>query len=435
MTGGNPPRYAPEIRLSIGGAPVPAALRGSLTSVRCVTGLDGADRLELTLANEGLRWLDSSLFALDTDVELAIGYAPDEPTRIFNGVVVGSDATFPADSMPTVVLVAQDRQLRLQESSAARWFAIPIPKFAVLPIPDLAIAPMVSVEHGLIPMLDPVSATLSVLIGGASAAASFGNPDGMQKVVRKQHDQSNYEFLRTIARENGWEMFIDHSVEPAGYALRFMSPLSHLDADATLRYGASLLDFSPKISKVGQILAITVNIYRPEISLEISITVRWDWDRQQLTINISPGSGAPGGSGGGLTMVSEPVTLANAPRLIIGKLLPKLNRRQTASATAIGDPKLVAGKVLQVEGVGETYGGRYRIVGATHTLDGSGYRTALELRKEIWFGSIPPLTQGAMRVNGGLLTLDAERSAQLALAGSPVGAPGPGGGLPVGVGR
>jgi uncharacterized protein len=107
------------------------------------------------------------------------------------------------------------------------------------------------------------------------------------------------------------------------------------------------------------------------------------------------------------------VTLASAPRMIIAKLLPKLNRRLTASGSCVGDPRIRAGGVLQVEGVGETYGGRYRIAGATHTLDASGYRTAFDLRKEIWFGSIPPASQGALTINGGLLTLDAQRSAAL----------------------
>ena len=46
-------------------------------------------------------------------------------------------------------------------------------------------------------------------------------------------------------------------------------------------------------------------------------------------------------------------------------------------------------------------------LGATHTLDANGYRTGFELRKEIWFGSIPAASQGAVRVNEGLLTVAA----------------------------
>ena len=413
------PRYAPEVRLELGGQPAPALIRGALSELRLQTGLEGVDRLELTLANEGLRLLDHPLFRLDAEVQLSIGYAPDDPALVFNGVVVGADASFPSAAMPTLTVVAHDRRQRLAETNATRWFAIPIPTFAVLPVPDLVVAPAVTLEHGLIPILDPIGAALSVLIQGAGVVAAIGDPDGMQKVVRKQHDQTNLEFLELVARENGWEMLIDHAAEPAGYQLRFLSPLSRLDADVTLRYGASLIDFLPKITRVGQIAGIAVKVWRPEIKLELTVTVGWDWDRQSLQLGISPGFGMPSGMGGTtFMMVNEPVTLASAPRLIVSKLLPKLNRRLTATGTCVGDPRIRAGGVLQVEGVGETYGGRYRIAGATHTLDAGGFRTAFDLRKEIWFGSIPAPSQGAVSINGGLLTLDAQRSAALIPAGA-----------------
>ena len=56
----------------------------------------------------------------------------------------------------------------------------------------------------------------------------------------------------------------------------------------------------------------------------------------------------------------------------------------------------MAGRVVQLEGLGREFGGRYRITSATHTIDSSGYRTSFEGRKEIWFGSIPALDQGAV---------------------------------------
>jgi len=55
--------------------------------------------------------------------------------------------------------------------------------------------------------------------------------------------------------------------------------------------------------------------------------------------------------------------------------------------------------VLQLEGVGEQFGGLYRVTSATHTIDSSGYRTNFEVRKEIWFSSIDPLAQGAIPVS------------------------------------
>jgi hypothetical protein len=83
---------------------------------------------------------------------------------------------------------------------------------------------------------------------------------------------------------------------------------------------------------------------------------------------------------------------------LVSELIPKLNKRLTATGTTLGDPRIIAGKVLRIAGVGVQFGGLWRVTEATHTLDGGGYRTHFELRKEIWFGSIPASAQGAIPV-------------------------------------
>jgi hypothetical protein len=85
--------------------------------------------------------------------------------------------------------------------------------------------------------------------------------------------------------------------------------------------------------------------------------------------------------------------------VILADLLARLNTRQTASGSTIGDPRLRPGIVVRVENVGERLGGLYRLTSVTHTIDGSGYRTGFKARKEIWFGSIPLVEQGAVRVS------------------------------------
>ena len=82
------------------GSAIPAALRASITGIRFETGLEGADRVELTLANEGLRWLDDPTLRLDNTLALAIGYAPDVPEQVFVGEIVGLSPTFPAAAHP-----------------------------------------------------------------------------------------------------------------------------------------------------------------------------------------------------------------------------------------------------------------------------------------------------------------------------------------------
>src|SRR3984885_8918897 len=89
-------RFIPDFRLSIGGTPVPAELRASVSSVTLVSGLEGADRVEITLVNDALRWLDNPLFALDTPVTLSLGYADTGTQQVFVGQIVGFGAAFPS---------------------------------------------------------------------------------------------------------------------------------------------------------------------------------------------------------------------------------------------------------------------------------------------------------------------------------------------------
>ena len=95
-------------------------------------------------------------------------------------------------------------------ATSTRWFAIPMPSYGNLPIPDVAVAGLVTAEHGLIPIVDPVAAALAVLLGGAQVAIALDDPDGGQKIIRKQDGESDFDFLARIARENGWEMVVDH---------------------------------------------------------------------------------------------------------------------------------------------------------------------------------------------------------------------------------
>ncbi len=436
-------RYAPEFQVTINDKPVPAALRASISNVNYQTGLEGADRVELTLVNEKLRWLDQPLFALDNKLTLAIGYAPDPLERVFVGEIVGQEATFPGGGIPTLTIVAQDRLHRLQNGTKARWFALSSP-FGNLPIPDHVVAGMVSFENGLIPLADLAGFVLSVAVKGFEVIGAFEEYKGahsMQKLIRKQVGKSDFEFLQSIAQENGWEMLIDHEGTLGGYKLRFMSPLSHLSTDLTLKYGQSLIDFTPKISEVGQFLGVTARVWEQDIKTEFTVTISWDWDRNSLDISVSLGFGGFGGLGESpktldeltdeldkaitkaktdgkskeeikalqdekdnlgkniFELVGEPVTLATAPRVILSKLLPTINKRLTGSGNTIGDPRIKAGTVIRLEGLGIRFGGLYRVTSAKHTIDGNGYRTGFEVRKEIWFGSTPLLEQGAVKAN------------------------------------
>lgn len=430
--------YAPEFRVAINDAPIPAALRASIARVSYQTGLEALDRVELTLANENLRWLDHPLLSLDGKLTLSLGYAPDPLTQVFVGEITGQTADFPANGQPSLTVVAQDRRHHLQQGEKVRWFAIPVASLGNFPLPDPLVASQVALESFFIPIVDPVGMALSVLLTGVGVFAALGEPMDMQKIIRKQDGESDYDFLTRISRENGWEMIVDHSGPLGGFQLRFMSALDQLEPVITLVYGRSLTEFHPRISTVGQIPAVTVKVWRPDIKMEFTVTVSWNWDRQSLDLSVVPGLGLPGameetpevlqrrmekarspearsqagqaygesqeqmGKASTQTtyhLVDEGATLTSASRKIFSKLIPRLNSRLTGSGSTLGDPQIVAGVVMRLEGLGEQFGGLYRVTSATHTLDGSGYQTSFELRKEIWFSRIPLPEQGAIPVS------------------------------------
>ncbi|MFE9775580.1 phage late control D family protein [Streptomyces sp. NPDC005931] len=403
------PGYAPELRLMLAGRPAPAALRGSVTSVSATCGFGDADRLEVALANEALRWLDHDLLRLDTPAELWLGYAPEEPARVFAGEIVGGQAAFPGTGMPTLTVVAQDRRTRLAAAAPSRWFGVPVPHLGVMPLPDVAVAPALALEHGLLPVVDPLGALLAAALGAVEAMASIDDPTLRQRIVREQAGATSLDFLKQIAAENAWEIVIDHAAAPAGLILSLMSPAAHLSSDVTLRYGHSLIDFTPRLSTVGQVASVSARVWQPSIRLELTVTVGYDWDRQALDLSVTPGFGLPtdGAPARQVLLLDEPVSPANAARTVLGKLLPRLNRRLTASGTCPGDARIRAGYVLRIEGVGETFGGLWRVTSVTQTVDAGGWCTSFEARKEIWFGSIPAPAQGAVRVQGGLLSMPA----------------------------
>lgn len=392
------PRYVPDFRLRIDGEPIPSTLRASIASVTVQTGLEGADRLELTIVNEALRWLDHPLLRLDRVLAVSLGYLPEGLEQVFVGEVVTRTASFGSNGVPTLTVAAQARTRRMQQGEKVRWFAIPVSSVGNFALPDQATASIVTLENGMVPVFEPVGAALAVLLGGAEALSADGDPDAMQRAIRKQSGESDYDFLGRLSRENGWEMVVDHSGPLDGRRLRFMSPLDRLVPVATLRYGQSLVDFHPRLSTVGQIVSVTAIVWLSAIKTEFVVTVGWDWDRMALTIDISP-EFSPAGRGPSQLLIEEPVTPFTAPRRIVSELIPRLNRRLTGSGSTIGDTRIAAGEVVRLEGLGAEFGGLYRVTSATHTIDAGGFRTSFEARKEIWFGSIPLTEQGAVPIH------------------------------------
>jgi hypothetical protein len=397
-----PTRFTPDFKIEINGEAIPAALRGCVTGISYQNALEGADRVEVSIANPDLRWLDHVLLQIDNGFELSLGYATAPLEKVFVGEITGVNPTFPASGMPMITVVAHDFMQRMTTGTKTRAFAINIPCFGVVALPDVAVVTIATLTDLLIPYPDPVGGALSFL---ALVLTYVADPLEARKSIRVQDEQSDFEFLSMIARENGWEMYIDHTLDPKGYVLRFPFVLQDYSPSLALKYGESLIDFTPRLTTVGQVLGVSARVWVAALQIELVLVLSWDYDRAAFDLMVYPGIGSLEmvmGATAKSVLTIEATGPAIAVRKILSELLPRLNNRLTGSGNTTGDLRIRAGRVIDLQGIGDQFGGKYRITSCTHTIDSSGFRSSFDGRKEIWFGSIPVPkgTSGLVRVQG-----------------------------------
>ena len=270
------PTYVPDFRLAINGSDMPAALKAHVTSVRYQDGLNAADRVEVGFANTNLRWLQEHIrglgfsplptgvtlgpigrfdvtaggaFDFDNKVELGMGYAPNPLEPMFLGSVTGVDVTFPNGGMPTMTLVAHDYLNRLAPGKYARGFG---------PLADALVVMILSAENLLIPMIDPTITTISAALTAINVI--------FKGTGTKQEGESDLDLLTRIAKEYDAEFWVDGNTL---YLSRFMKEYS---PSVTLTWGSSLLDFSPRVTTIGQVAGVSMKFTLREIPLDFLVT-------------------------------------------------------------------------------------------------------------------------------------------------------------------
>lgn len=156
----------------------------------------------------------------------------------------------------------------------------------------------------------------------------------------------------------------------------------------TLTFGRTLMDFSPRLSVVGQIEGVSVKIWLRELKLSFIVTVGWDFDNDRFAISVIPGKAeGKGPSKPTFKFVEQPIKdPTDIPKILkkaFSELKSKVNQRLTASGNAVGDPNIRAGMVMRLEGLGSEFSGNYRVISTSHAIDSSGYKTSFNVKREI----------------------------------------------------
>ena len=339
-------------KITLGGADLDPQLLARVIELRVETtaALPDVCTIRLTetspTASGELKVIDDARFKLGAPLSVKLATAiGGQLAPVFDGEITTVEAELGATPTGEPVLeltvTGHDRSHRMHARTTTRTFR-------QVTVSD--IARKMASEHGL------KVGTIASLGGGAAEE-------------RHQVGETDWAYLSRIVRNHGGELDI------AGGALHVLDPAKTKSAVATLTFGESLQRYKPRVSTVGQVAEVSVHGWDPKKKQEI---VQQAKPKAATTIDSSALDGAASGTTvliptAAVSTDAEATAQATAAALSIG------HERVQALAVAAGDPKLLAGEFVKIDGVGKRFGGTHRIVSAVHHYGTRGYTTRLTL--------------------------------------------------------
>jgi len=211
-----------------------------------------------------------------------------------------------------------------------------------------------------------------------------------------QHNQYDIDFLFQRARMRGYVVFVqeEDKVRNRPRQLYFGPSQAGMvpglrDVSFELKWGASLMEFKPKITTANQVASVTVRGWHRTRRTPITRTVTLDDER--LTVNRDLHRILNACEAREELVVDEPVfTNCEARERAIAILLDQTKQMVTADAKVVGLPDLRAGQIVQITNLGARLSGKYFVTKTTHTIDDNGYVTSFTCRREQYQGGGTP---------------------------------------------
>ncbi|HWT34873.1 MAG TPA: hypothetical protein VN289_01255 [Paraburkholderia sp.] len=343
---------APEFSIKVNGAALPQPAAADLMGITVLDDVDAMGMFAFSLScvnsiDMKFKWVDDDLFREGNPVEIEMGYR-DNRRVLFSGEITGLEPTFLENSPPTLTVRGYDRRHRLMRERRTRSYTN---------VKDSDIATQLAGTAGLTPQVDDTKAVLPYV---------------------SQHNQTDLEFLLSRARRIDHEVFVD------GKTLIYRPRKLNDSATVTLRREIELLEFRPRMSTIGQVQELTVRGWSAHDKKEI-VSRSAVGDEPTLMDGKSSGPANVQHAFGhaGSVMVRAPVQTQEEADLVAKQRYSEMALGYIrADGMCIGDPRMHAGIVVKVEGVGERFSGLYYVTATEQRFSlAHGYRTRFFARR------------------------------------------------------
>ncbi len=206
-----------------------------------------------------------------------------------------------------------------------------------------------------------------------------------------QKNQYDIDFLLTRALRLGYVVYIREADPAAASADEkqthlYFGPSDGLqpgqrDVTFQLKWGASLVDFTPTLTTANQIKSVTVNGW--DRAKKKPISVKATLEDKELNINTDLHELLSSCDPREEIVVDKPVYAQKDAKALAQSILKDRTKEIVkASGTSVGLPDLRAGRKVEIRGLGARFDGVYFITDTTHTINDSGYITKFNARRE-----------------------------------------------------
>jgi phage protein D len=190
-----------------------------------------------------------------------------------------------------------------------------------------------------------------------------------------QNNQYDVDFLLQLAHGQGYTL----EAHEATQELYFGPSQSSTPTNYQLAWGKGLMSFKPSLATANQWKSVTVRGWDRQTQKPIVVKVGQD-DPQVKKLNSNLLSLVPDRQE---QTVDLPVfTAAEAKQRALAIMLDRSKEIVTAHGKTVGLPKLRAGTLVDIQGIGARLSGTYFVTKTTHTLGESGYVTEFDCRRE-----------------------------------------------------
>jgi uncharacterized protein involved in type VI secretion and phage assembly len=185
-----------------------------------------------------------------------------------------------------------------------------------------------------------------------------------------QYNQTDLEFLWSRARLLGYQVYVDDKT------LQFQKADAHRgnesEKPAKLTFGYTLASFEPRLTLMGQVTEAIVKGWDPKTKAAIEGKSSTDSSKTIPQVGLNKKGSALSKEAfkdpAEEVVVDHPVLTVDEAKALAGARFAHAESEfiQAEGVLRQGDPRLIAGRILTIEGVGERFSGDYYVTEARH---------------------------------------------------------------------